>query len=143
MIIQHPVISGTDTSTCQPSFISVFFQPGEYTERRFFPSDIELCPIEVSTPEKAVKLLASPIFIFWLYQPIAVHIFLFPFPWSQTAGQFNCTFISYGIGDSGFESPSIAGSAFTLTATLCERQWSQPTDKNRNKSKKYFIVSVC
>ena len=59
MIIQHPVISGTDTSTCQPSFISVFFQPGEYTERQFFPSDIELCPIEVSTPEKAVKLLAE------------------------------------------------------------------------------------
>ena len=97
MIIQHPVISGTDTSACQPSFISVLFQPGEYTERQFFPSDIELCPIEVSTPEKAVKLLASPVFIFWLYQPIAVHIFLFPYPWTQTAGQFNCAFISDGI----------------------------------------------
>ena len=101
MIIQHPVISGTDTSTCQPSFISVFFQPGEYTERQFFPSDIELCPIEVSTPEKAVKLLASPVFIFWLYQQIAVHIFLFPFPWSQTAGQFNCTFMLLSVSDSG------------------------------------------
>ena len=104
MIVQHPMVAATDAAPYKPPFIPVLLQVREYTERQLFPTDIELRSIEIESPEQAVKLLASPIFVFGLNHPITVHVHLAPFPWSQASCQFDGAFIPYGIRDSGSES---------------------------------------
>lgn len=97
VVVQHPVISTADTSACQPAFVPITFQLGEYAERQFLASDVELCAVQISPQEKAVILLASPVFVFRLQQPVAVDIFFAPLPGSQASGEFDGVLVSYGI----------------------------------------------
>ena len=104
VVIQHPVISAADTSACQPAFVPVAFQLGEYAERQFLASNVELATVQIPSTEKAVILLASPVFIFGLQEPVTVDIFFAPFPRSQASGKLDCALVSYGIRNSPSES---------------------------------------